>query len=198
MINGERIYLRPVQKTDDKDIYEYAIDEDTGPMAGWPPHENIETTQKIIEMWLNPEHTEQVYAIVYKENEKTIGTIGIQKLNNQIKDAKDGYVNDLIKNGVKTYELGCTISKQYWNKGIATDLLKITINYLFENTDAEVVVTAHYEENIGSKRAQEKNNMQVVYAYEREKKWWKTDCTTMIVRAKTKEQWLQEKLEKEI
>lgn len=35
------------------------------------------------------------------------------------------------------------------------------------------------------------NNLEVVYSFERDKKWFNTDCTTMVVRAETKEKWLE-------
>ena len=47
-IETERIIMRPIQISDAEDIFEYAQDEDTGPRAGWPPHQNIETTKEII------------------------------------------------------------------------------------------------------------------------------------------------------
>ena len=37
--------------------------------------------------------------------------------------------------------------------------------------------------------------MKVLGEYERNKKWYNTECTTMVVRGKTKEDWLTEKQE---
>ena len=35
--------------------------------------------------------------------------------------------------------------------------------------------------------------MKVLGAYQRKKKWYNTDCTTMVVRGKTREDWEKEK-----
>ena len=55
MMETKRLILRPVQMGDAEDIFDYATDEDTGPRAGWKPHENIEGTRSLIKMWLGGE-----------------------------------------------------------------------------------------------------------------------------------------------
>ena len=80
IIETDKVYLRPVTENDVNDIYEYAKDPETGPRAGWPPHENIETTKKIVSNWVSPNCSEMVLAIVFKENNKVIGTIGSKAL----------------------------------------------------------------------------------------------------------------------
>ncbi len=193
MIETEKILLRHVSIDDVDDIFEYASDKDTGPMAGWPPHKTIDDTKKIMNTWLDPKHTEELFAIVYKPDNKVVGTLGVAHLNKKIKNEKNEYVNKLIKEGKIAYEFGATISKKYWNKGISTQIIKMMEDYLFSERDADVIVICHYEENIGSKRSQEKNNYKVVYSYERDKPYYNTECYTMVVRAKTHEDWEKEK-----
>ena len=185
----ERILLRKIQREDVEDIFEYAVEPDTGPMAGWEPHKNIEETHKIMDIWLNPECREVVYGVVYKPENKVIGTLGVTELNKHVKDKNNVFVNQIIETGKKTYELGCVLGKKYWGKGIATEIIKLIIDYLFENLEADVIICCHYKENIGSKKAQERNNLKVIGEYTRDKKWWITDCDTMVVRAKTREEW---------
>jgi len=140
-------------------------------------------------MWLDPNHQEEVFAIVYKDNNKVIGTTGVQHLNEVIKDTKNLYVKNEIESGKILYEIGIVVSKCYWNKGIATDVLKLIEEYIFVEKNADVIIACHYEANIGSKRIQEKNNYKKVFEFERDKKWWKTDCTTMVVRKKSYNEW---------
>ena len=196
MIETERLKLRPVCMGDVEEIFEYAKDEDTGPRAGWPPHKSIESTIKVMNMWLDPNHTEDIFAIVEKTDDKLIGTIGITDLNKNLKDNLNTFAIDLIKKGKSVYEIGFTLSKAYWGKGLGTEALSGMLDYLFDSLKADVVLTLHYEENIGSKKVQEKNNMKILDTYEREKKWYNTDCTKMIVRGKTREEWMAEKLVK--
>lgn len=191
-LETENVYLREVTLQDANDIYEYAKDPETGPKAGWPPHKTIQDTENIIKHWLGKECTEIVYAIVYKPNNKVVGTIGVAPLNTKQKDEKNLAVQNLLKEGKKLYEIGCTIGKEYWNKGIATKTLKLMIDFLFKKHGADIIIVTHYAENTPSKIVQEKNGLKQIYAYERDKAWWTTDCKTMIVRAKTKEEWLNE------
>jgi len=68
-------------------------------------------------------------------------------------------------------------------------VLKLIEEYVFLVKNADEIIVCHYAENIGSMRIQEKNNYKKVFEFERDKKWWITDCTTMIVRSKTREEW---------
>ena len=194
MIETERLIIREVQTSDVNDIFEYAKDEDTGPRAGWPPHKNIEETKNIVNVWKDSNHTEKVFVIVFKEHNKVIGTIGVTNLNKHLKDEKNHFAKEFISQGKAVYEIGTTISKQYWGKGVSTESLNNVLNYVFEELGADIVLTLHYKANIASARVQEKNNMRVIGQYDREKKWYNTDCVTMIVRAKTKEDWALEKI----
>ena len=119
--------------------------------------------------------------------------MGVVHLNKHLKDDDNVFANKLIENGKSVYEVGVTLSKAYWSKGLVTEALSTMLDHLFENLGADVVLTLHYEANIGSKRVQEKNNMKVLGAYQRKKKWYNTDCTTMVVRGKTREDWEKEK-----
>ena len=192
MIETKNTILRPVGINDIYDIYEYAKDEETGPRAGWPPHKNIETTRAIVEGWLSPDCDEEILAIHHKGDNKVIGTVGIVCLSERFKDDRNTYVKELVESGKLTYEIGTTISKQYWGRGVTTETLKATIDYIFDQKKADVIIVCHYAENVGSKKVQEKNKLREVFSYEREKPWFNTNCTTMIVREMTREEWIEQ------
>lgn len=189
MINTDDILLRHIQMSDLQDMYEYAKDEDTGPRAGWPPHTNIEITKEILTKMCSPENTEETFAIIYRPDNKMIGTIGITHLNIHQKDTNNLIVKDYLNNNKQTYEIGLTISKTYWGKGIGTKVIKAMLRYIFEIKKADIAVALHYEENYASGKIQEKNNLKILGSYTRDKKWYNTDCTNMIVRGITKEEW---------
>ena len=193
MIETKNLIIRQIEMQDVEDVFEYAQDEDTGPRAGWQPHKTIEDTKKILDMWLDEKSNEETLALVYKPDNKVVGTAGIVLLNNRVKDEKDVFAKRLIEQGKTVYEIGTTIAKNYWNRGIASESLDAILDYLFEERNADVVITTHYEANMGSARVQEKNNMKILGKYEREKSWFNTDCKTMVVRAKTREDWGDEK-----
>jgi len=195
MIDAQTAYLRPIKLDDAKDIYEYAIDPDTGPRAGWTPHKNMDETKELIKNWLMPESNEEQFVIVLKETGKVVGTMGLTDKTKHKSSSE--YVNQLVENGKFVYEIGITIGKKYWGMGLGTKTIKAMINYLFEVRGVDVVITRHYAENLGSKTIQERNNLKEVGTYQSNKKWYNTDCFTMVVREKTREDWLKEKQELE-
>jgi len=48
ILHTERLLLRPWREADAESVYEYAKDPDVGPIAGWPPHKNVEESLDII------------------------------------------------------------------------------------------------------------------------------------------------------
>ena len=89
MIETERLILRHVRKEDAEDIFEYATDADTGPRAGWQPHRTIEDTIELLNIWMDPSSIEKVFSILYKPDNKVVGTMGVVHLNQKKKDEKD-------------------------------------------------------------------------------------------------------------
>lgn len=74
-----------------------------------------------------------------------------------LKDKLIGFINEVMKNG-KEIELGYVINPQYKNNGFATEALKESINYLFNN-GFEFIKTGFFKGNIASMRVMEKSGM---------------------------------------
>ena len=75
IIETERLILRPFKSSDLYDLYEYASVEGVGEMAGWRHHETIEKTQEILDIFIKEDKT---FAIVFKGNNKVIGSLGVE------------------------------------------------------------------------------------------------------------------------
>lgn len=75
-IETERLILRPWKQTDLDDFFEYASVDGVGEMAGWKHHENKEKSQSILDLFINDDRT---FAIVLKDNNKVIGSLGVEK-----------------------------------------------------------------------------------------------------------------------
>lgn len=84
----------------------------------------------------------EIRAIVNKENDKVIGSIGIH--------------HDSLRKGVNSKSLGYVLSQDYWGMGIMTEAVRATIKYLFEDMKLDIVSCCHYPTNIRSKRVIEK------------------------------------------
>ena len=111
-INGhtletERLLLRPFRQSDLQDLYEYASVEGVGEMAGWQHHKTIEETQEILNSFIAEDKT---FAIVFKENSKVIGSLGVETygMEEALTECTD----------YQGRELGFVLGKDYWGKGI--------------------------------------------------------------------------------
>lgn len=111
VIKTERLILRSFKQTDWEDFYEYASVEGVGEMAGWKHHENIDESQKILNLFID---NDKVFAICLKENNKVIGTVGVEKYG--LEDALTEFDNYYGR------ELGYVLSKNYWEKVLCPNL----------------------------------------------------------------------------
>ena len=145
VLKTERLTLRPWTYDDLDDFYEYASVKGVGEMAGWKPHENKEKSLEILKHFIEGRH---VFAIVYKENNKVIGSLGVERYGSEEK------LTEFVD--YKGREIGYVLSKDYWNKGIMTEAVKRMIDYLFNELDYDFLLCGHFDFNLQSKRVQEK------------------------------------------
>lgn len=144
-LESKRLILREFQPSDVDDLFEYASVPGVGEMAGWPHHPNIEESRYRVNKFISEKHT---FAIVYKENNKVIGSLGIEKYGLEDKLSEfDGYIGR---------EIGYVLSKDYWGKGIMPEAVKLVINYLFNVLNYDFLLCGHYDKNHQSQRVQEK------------------------------------------
>lgn len=145
IIETDRLILRKWKIEDLDDFYEYACVPGVGEMAGWPHHESKEVSKKILEHFISGNKT---FAIVYKENNKVIGSLGIElyKLADKLSEF-DGYYGR---------EIGYVLSKGYWGKGLMPEAVKAVIEYLFKNLNYDFLLCSYFDKNNRSKRVQEK------------------------------------------
>lgn len=71
-----RLILRDWTEDDAEDLYRYAADPEVGPAAGWKPHENVEESRKIAEMFIREG---DVWALEEKASGRVIGSLGLHK-----------------------------------------------------------------------------------------------------------------------
>ena len=65
MLKTERLILRRWEDSDAEDLYKSASDPDVGPIAGWPPHQNVDESRDVIKNVFNGS---EAYAICLKED----------------------------------------------------------------------------------------------------------------------------------
>jgi len=138
-LETERLILRAWSLDDADDFYEYAKHPEVGLNGGWPPHTSREESLKIIQYFIEED---DIWAIVLKENNKVIGTVGLHK--------------DSKRPNISVKELGFVISADYWGKGIATEASKQAIAHAFNDMQLDLVSTYHKSFNTRAKRVIEK------------------------------------------
>ncbi len=145
VIETDRLVLRAFEQTDLDDFYEYASVEGVGEMAGWKHHENKDKSQEILNLFINED---KVFAICLKENNKVIGSLGIEKY---------GREETLTEfNGYYGREIGYVLSKSYWGNGLMPEAVNAVIDYLFRELNLDFLTCGYYNFNSQSKRIQEK------------------------------------------
>ena len=144
-LESERLLLRQFNEDDLFDFYTYASVPGVGEMAGWPHHENIDKSKEILETFIKEK---KVFAIVYKQNNKVIGSIGVEKYG--LEDKLSEFFD------YQGREIGYVLSKDYWGQGIMPEAVSMVINYLFNELNYDFLLCGYFDFNAQSKRVQEK------------------------------------------
>lgn len=143
VINTARLTIRPWRQADLDDFYEYASVEGVGEAAGWPHHTDKNASAAVLADFIGEG---EVFALEYRENGKVIGSLGVHKVHPYTHEY-DRYV---------MREIGYVLSKEYWGKGLMTEAVSAVIDYLFTQTDIELLICGHFTENGRSRRVIEK------------------------------------------
>lgn len=138
-LQTERTILRPWYESDAEECFRYACDKRIGYAAGFPAHTSVENSREIIRDVLAVPET---YAIVSKQTNKPIGSIGLHH-------------NDLAKDDDER-ELGFWLGVPYWGKGIVPEAAREILRHAFEDLGLLRVWCAYYDGNVKSARVQEK------------------------------------------
>lgn len=151
-LETERLILRSWEKTDATDLYAYAKLPNVGPNAGWAPHQNLEESQKILDMFIEEDDT---WAIVLKENHQVIGSIGLH--NRKPKEALAHLTQA---------EIGYVLHPDYWGNGYMPEAVKKVIAFAFDELNLSLLWCGHYDFNEKSKRVIQKVGFQFDFARE--------------------------------
>lgn len=152
ILKTERTTLRPFQISDLSDFYEFAKVEGVGEMAGWKHHSSINESRVILN---NLILHKKVFAIVY--GNKVIGSIAIKEYNEKRLPEF---------NEKKAREIGFVLSKDYWGRGLMTEVLTRVVDYLFLDLELDIIICGYFDFNKRSKRVQEKLNFKYYKTFE--------------------------------
>jgi [ribosomal protein S5]-alanine N-acetyltransferase len=131
--------LRSWHNKDAKDLFDYAKHDLVGPMAGWKPHESVEESQRIIELFIKQQ---DVWAIEHIASRKVIGSIGLHQ--------------DHKRQNQNARMIGFVLHSNYWGQGIMVQAAMAVMNYAFYNEPIDCISVYHFPSNYQSKRVIEK------------------------------------------
>ena len=146
ILETDRLILRIWEITDLDDFFEYASVEGVGEKAGWEHHKSKDKSLEILKMFMEEK---KVFAIVLKENQKAIGSIGIEELGEEL---------DKDLDNLSGRELGYVLNKDYWNKGIMTEAVSKVVDYCFNTLKLNFLMASYFNHNIASKKVLENLN----------------------------------------
>ena len=146
ILETDRWILRAWEITDLDDFFEYASVEGVGEKAGWEHHKSKDKSLEILKMFIEEK---KVFAIVLKENQKVIGSIGIEELSEELDKDLDNLVGR---------ELGYVLNKDYWNKGIMKEAISKVVDYCFNTLKLNFLMASYFNHNIASKKVLENLN----------------------------------------
>lgn len=132
----DRLILRPIELKDASDMFEYASNIEVLKYLWWEPHQSVEQSYRSIqEHFLNRKEKgiPEAYAIVWKENNKMIGTIDVHTV----------HFGDV---GV----IGYVIHQDYWGKGIVSEALQELISVAFNHCGFYRLEINHCADNVAS------------------------------------------------
>ena len=146
ILETDRLILCTWEITDLDDFFEYASVEGVGEKAGWEHHKSKDKSLEILKMFIEEK---KVFAIVLKENQKVIGSIGIEELSEELDKDLDNLVGR---------ELGYVLNKDYWNKGIMKEAISKVVDYCFNTLKLNFLMASYFNHNIASKKVLENLN----------------------------------------
>lgn len=140
-----RLYLRKMLKRDCADMYEYAHLPEVTKYLLWDPHENEGFTHRYLSYIQSRYRSGDFYdwAIVYRENNKMIGTCGFTRFNIEANNAEIGYV----------------LNPNYWGIGIAPEAVREVMLFGFEKLCLHRIEARFMSDNLRSRRVMEKVGM---------------------------------------
>lgn len=142
----DRLLLRKVTRQDLDDVFEFSSDPKVAQRMTWEKNDSKEET---LSNFLQPtvdgykDGQSGVWAIVYKESEKVVGTCSLVDWSNEHQKAEIGYV----------------LNREFWGAGIATEALKEVLSYGFGALQLNRIEGGCDVDNIGSEKVMLKAGM---------------------------------------
>ena len=145
-LNTPRLRLRKLTMQDAMDIYRYSRDTEVARHVLWEAHRSIGDSRSYLRYMLRRyrNHEPASWGIEWKETGRIIGTIGFM----------------WIQGDNSAAEVGYSLSRDFWNRGIMTEALKAVIAHGFGSMNLNRIEAQHETTNPASGAVMRKCDMQ--------------------------------------
>ncbi|MBR1585279.1 MAG: GNAT family N-acetyltransferase [Clostridia bacterium] len=137
-IETDRLVLRPLRMRDADDLYAYARDPEVSRHVLWDTHKSPADSRQFLRAAIRQYRRglPGSFAITLRDSGRMIGTIGFMWVNLDHKSAEVGY----------------SLSRDYWNRGIMTEALRAVIAFGFDTLHLNRIEAQHEIDNPASGR----------------------------------------------
>jgi len=145
-LEGEKIILRPPRASDAESIYTYAKDREVSRYmtVRFPyPYKRKDAEgfiKRVAKEWQEKNQKNTIFVIEHLGSKQVVGTIGLKKIDTYNKNA----------------ELGYWVAKKYWRQGIASEAVKLILDYGFNELNLKRVYAGVFHPNTASQKLLEK------------------------------------------
>lgn len=131
-----RLLLRKLRMTDAQDMYEYSRDPEVARHVLWDAHQSVGDSRGYLRYAVRQYRQDlpASWGIELKENHKLIGTIGFMWINRDHNSAEVGY----------------SLAREYWNRGIMSEALSAVLNEGFMDLNLHRIEAQHEVDNPAS------------------------------------------------
>ena len=145
-LETDRLILRPLRMSDAKDLFAYAHDPLVSRHVLWDTHESVWDSRQFLRGAIRQYRRGEPgsFAITLRESGRMIGTIGFMWVNVDYKSAEVGY----------------SLSREYWNRGIMSEALRRVVAFGFEELRLNRIEAQHEVDNPASGRVMAHAGMQ--------------------------------------
>lgn len=144
-VETPRLILRKMTMADAQDMYDYSRDPRVSEHVLWDAHRSIQDSRAYLRyiqrQYRNNEPSS--WGIELKETGHLVGTIGYMWWNRENRSAEVGY----------------SLARAQWNKGLMTEALRAVIRFGFEEMNLHRIEAQHETSNPASGRVMEKVGM---------------------------------------
>jgi len=138
-IVGERLYLRPLEPTQDNHAYSTWLNAaEVRRYFSVYPTSDARGKERLENLYKTFGHI--IFGVVLKSDNTLIGLVGLKDIN-------------ILNQSAEFYNI---VDSAYWGKGYGTECTKLMIQYGFMELNLNRIQTQDMEENIGGQRADEK------------------------------------------